>query len=247
MTNDIAMLAIAGAVLTGAFWQHITDCHAWFVARRQGSEVARGRFAGAPGWKVVMYWAGALALVAGLLTAIYEASSDDYGRSYVIAGVIAYLTLSAPVFFAARSRSYWKSGIAPVVQPRSIEPAVQPLCDALNAIPSVSTLYSCHGHPNRSAHPFVTFCAPPDVAFKIHRLLGPGHGDGSLQYCWWMRARFQDDGTMQYHIEPHDYRVSGGTSVFQGLRWSRKTMDQDLARLAAMISQMKIPTPHHAP
>lgn len=63
-----------------------------------------------------------------------------------------------------------------------------------------------------SCSPFVMFDAPNDIAFRIHSLLGSGHGnDGSLSLCWWLRALFQDDGSMRYVIEPFDYRLQCGS------------------------------------
>lgn len=49
---------------------------------------------------------------------------------------------------------------APTTRMATIEPGIQPVVDALNAIPGVQTLWSCHGHPMLvPRNPFVSFQA----------------------------------------------------------------------------------------
>lgn len=120
-----------------------------------------------------------------------------------------------------------------------IEPDIRPVCDVLNAIEDVKTVYSCEGHMSRLSRPFVMFDAPPDIALKIHRLLGYGHGDGTLKLNWCMTSRFQDDGSMRYIIEPNDFRVPFDI-------WSIKSwtlwldMKNELDRLSNLLKQVKI-------
>lgn len=123
------------------------------------------------------------------------------------------------------------------LEPNYIELGIRPVCDALNAIKDVATVSSCEGHWSREYPPFVMFTAPNDVAFKIHRLLGHGHGhgDGSLVICWWMQARFNDDGSLVYIIETFDYRIPKGSWLPS--RWPLwYNMNDELKRLAKLIS-----------
>jgi len=115
-----------------------------------------------------------------------------------------------------------------------IESGIKPLCDALNALPGVGTMWSCHGHPVRQSRTYVSFLGPRDVAFKIHHALGVGHGDGSLKYHWSIRARFRDDGELQYTIEPEDFRIR--KSLFLPL--VRRGMDLELVRLAKLVADV---------
>lgn len=120
-----------------------------------------------------------------------------------------------------------------------IEPGVKPLCDALNALPGVFTLWSCQGHPVWASEPYVTFIADDTTAFKVHQSIGPDHDQLGLHFNWWLFASFRDDGTMQYTIEPNDYRVSKGRwqrwwSLFH---WNHRRMLNDLARLAEIVQR----------
>lgn len=124
-----------------------------------------------------------------------------------------------------------------------IEPGVKPLCDALNALPGVHTLWSCEGHPRHASRPYVTFIAPADTAFAVHQAIGKDHEAVGLHFSWNMVATFRDDGTMQYTIEPNDYRVSQGSwrRWWSSRRWDHRTMAADLARMAALIPPPAIP------
>lgn len=121
---------------------------------------------------------------------------------------------------------------------RPIEPGIRPVCDALNTIPGIITLWSCEGH-SWTRPPFVTFKASIDVAFKIHKLLGYGHGDGRLKYCWWVRANFLEDGTLQFTLLPNDWRFT--EDYRRGLSGRilsfifRKFINQELYQLASLL------------
>ncbi len=122
----------------------------------------------------------------------------------------------------------------------SIEIGIKPVCDVLNSIEGVRTVWSCEGHPERPSRPYVTFLAPEATAYQVHRLLGAGRGDGTLQYCWWLIANFRDDGLLQYTIEPNDYRLRDNRhrwwSTYQ---WNKKAMDAELIRLAVLLTQLR--------
>lgn len=126
-----------------------------------------------------------------------------------------------------------------------IEPGIGPLCDALNALPDVHTLWSCEGHPDLPARPYVTFIADKDTAFKVHLAIGPNCGKLGLEFNWGMEANFRQDGSMQYTIAPNDYRVSQGTwhRWWSANRWDRRKMNADLMRLAAIVAMLKFSGP----
>jgi hypothetical protein len=121
----------------------------------------------------------------------------------------------------------------------SIEPGVQPLCDALNALPGVSTLWSCEGHPDRPSRPYVIFSAPESIAFSLHQKLERGADVDALEFSWWLKAHFDAAGAMQYTIEPNDYRIPGDPWPFRR-KWNRKGMDQELKRLANLVAQVAL-------
>lgn len=123
-------------------------------------------------------------------------------------------------------------------QSHYIEPGILPVCDALNAIPEITTIYSCAGHWSRECSPFVMFDAPNDVALKIHRLLGYGHGDGSLAIVWWMQARFKEDGSLIYIIQTNDYRIPN-SSWLPSRWWLWFKINDELKRLAKLISTIR--------
>lgn len=119
----------------------------------------------------------------------------------------------------------------------NIEPGILPVCDALNSIPGVNTIYSCEGHAAYLKRPYVMFTAPQELALRIHRSLGLGVGhDLSLKYCWWLRAHFQDDGSITYCLEPNDYRITGRYR-FTFPAWWRNSMNRELLRLAQVIKK----------
>lgn len=120
----------------------------------------------------------------------------------------------------------------------NIEPGIRPVCDVLNSIPGVVTAYSCEGHWVGNRSPFVMFDAPNVVAFRIHCLLEHGHGDGRLTLCWWLQARFLDDGSMRYIIETNDYRIASDS--WRPSRWSLwRSMNSELRCLADLLAQVK--------
>lgn len=122
-----------------------------------------------------------------------------------------------------------------------IEPGVRPLCDALNALPGVHTLWSCQGHPEDGSRPYATFIAPAETAFAISRAIGPDNQDLGLHFYWNLTATFRDDGTLQYTIEPNDYRVTQprwGGWLFARRLWDMQTMVRDLSGLAGLVRNL---------
>lgn len=122
-----------------------------------------------------------------------------------------------------------------------IEPGVKPLCDALNSLHGVYTVWSCEGHPNRGAAPFVIFVTDQATAFKVTSVIAADRDETGLHFNWWTTATFREDGSLQYAIKPDDYRIPSGTwwRFWPLPRWSQRVMMNDLARLAELVSQLK--------
>jgi len=123
-----------------------------------------------------------------------------------------------------------------------IEPGVKPLCDALNSLPGVHTLWSCEGHPEDGSRPYATFIGPAEAAFAISHTIGTDSQAAGLHFSWNLTATFRDDGTLQYTIEPNDYRVMRQTWaewLFARRRWSKQIMANDLSGLAGLIRNLK--------
>lgn len=119
----------------------------------------------------------------------------------------------------------------------AIEPGILPVCEALNSLPDVVTLWSCEGHPDLPCTPYVVFVARQDLAFRIDQLLAPRVGGRVLKYSWRLIASFRPDGSLQYILEPNDVRLQGGWLSFLRPLFSRKKMDGELRCLAELIQK----------
>lgn len=119
----------------------------------------------------------------------------------------------------------------------SIEPGIAPICEALNQIPDVKTIWSCEGHPKDGHRPYVVFAAPQDVAFAIDRSLYYEKGR-ILRFTWRLIANFQDNGSLQWIIEPNDVRFVSRSILGRAL-WTRRQVDADILELARMISKLR--------
>lgn len=119
-----------------------------------------------------------------------------------------------------------------------IEAGILPVCDVLNALPGVYTLWSCEGHPEIQMRPYVTFIATQETAFKLDGLLRSSHQFG-LHYRWGVTANFRMDGSLQYTIGPNDYRLEARSSRWwwQGYQWNLRVMKRELKRLASALAQ----------
>lgn len=113
-----------------------------------------------------------------------------------------------------------------------IEPGIRPVCDVLNRLDDVRTLWSCEGHPFRTSRPYVVFEAPEQVAFQLHQMIHPESVDASLEYCWWLTANFRPDGRLQWCLEPNCH-----ISRLRYLPFVRRKVDSELVRLAALIAR----------
>ncbi|MCM2485649.1 hypothetical protein ACVCIC_01115 [Burkholderia glumae] len=113
----------------------------------------------------------------------------------------------------------------------SIDAAIRPVCDALNRIPGVRTLWSCGGHALRRSRPYVVFEAPEAFALKINRMLWLERHI-TLTYRWNMTANFKDSGELQWLIE--------APGIPRGHYWpiARRRIDAELLTLASLISEV---------
>lgn len=127
-----------------------------------------------------------------------------------------------------------------------IEEGIKPVCDVLNSIPGVKTLWSCEGHPDRPSRPYVSFQSSQAFAHKVHRLLGAvqetgtGRANAKLKYNWWLVAHFNDAGELRYTIEPNDYRIQLQRRFFLfGSQWNKAEMNAELLRMADLLKTLK--------
>lgn len=119
-----------------------------------------------------------------------------------------------------------------------IEPGVRPLCDAINELPDTYTLWSCEGHPEREAKPYVTFIAPQDIAFSLSRLI---EFSPHLKFNWVLTAGFREDGSMQYTLRPCDIRLTRqGFAWRPRKQWSHDQMCAELLRLAQLVARESV-------
>jgi hypothetical protein len=83
--------------------------------------------------------------------------------------------------------------------------------------------------------------ADETTAFKVHCAIESEQEKFGLHFCWWLTAIFREDGSLQYTIEPNDYRVSEGSwrRWWSSRRWSHRVMREDLSRLAGLVAQLK--------
>lgn len=116
----------------------------------------------------------------------------------------------------------------------AIEPGIRPVCDALNARSGIRTLWSCEGHFGTPSKPFVIFDADQATAFEVDKLLTTAFEDGRLRFWWNITANFRDDGSLQYHIRPNDYRTEANWRYLPIVR--RIQIDRELSRLAQLIA-----------
>lgn len=118
------------------------------------------------------------------------------------------------------------------------------MCDVLNSIPGVRTLWSCEGHPERPAAPYVTFMADAGFAYSVFNLLERAAAQNELVFCWRLRADFIEGGELQYTIESNDIRVLGRRRSwfdwFSANHWSKSEMDQELLRLAILLKEESV-------
>lgn len=116
-----------------------------------------------------------------------------------------------------------------------IEIGILPLCDTLNAIPGVSTLWSCEGHVYNGCFPYVIFLTCQETAHQLWSLLNDTKFLKTLSYNWVLEGLFRTDGELQYCLKVSDYRLDkfkysvlkfGGTEI-------RHRLDRDIQTISA--------------
>lgn len=117
-----------------------------------------------------------------------------------------------------------------------IEPGILPVCDALNSIKGITTLYSCEGHPWRPARPYVSFRCDEDKARKVNESVKTGR---ELTYVWWVTGNFTPDGEWIYCLEPNDIRVKRPLRFGILPAWNRQMMNDDLSKIANKIRSIR--------
>ena len=121
----------------------------------------------------------------------------------------------------------------------NVDPGVQALCDVLNTIDNVRTLYSCEGHPELPTSPYVMFEAPTDVSFSIHKLLGHGRADGTLTFSWQIQSHFNIsmDGGWHSVIKPNDIRIVKPPVGFFSFKnpWDSSTTRAYMDRISELV------------
>jgi len=123
----------------------------------------------------------------------------------------------------------------------NIENGIRPVCDALNSIAGVNTVWSCEGHPKIPLRPYVSFVSSQDFAFNVHSLLGDGHSHGQLKYAWMLTANFCDNGILKFTIEPNDCRIVNARRLKLWFlpQWDKAEMDSELLKLACILKTLK--------
>jgi hypothetical protein len=123
-----------------------------------------------------------------------------------------------------------------------IEPGIAPLCDAINHIPGVHTLWSCEGHPRDGTRPYVVFEAPHDFSFALHQQLsGANAFRKTLRFNWRIMANFQESGRLQWILEIDDVRIRPPNLVGVLIgrnHWSRAQADADIIKIANLCTRL---------
>lgn len=124
-----------------------------------------------------------------------------------------------------------------------IEKGILPVCNALNAIPGVRTVYSCEGHPRRPSPPYVSFKSGNEFALKVHKLLESCSTDGRLQFAWMLKASFDNADEFMFSIVSNDVRVLCEPiklfPFFSAARWDQKVMQRELLTLSDLLAELR--------
>lgn len=121
----------------------------------------------------------------------------------------------------------------PVYDPQRVESGIRPVCEALNDIPGVATIYSCHGH--RGSNPFVMFYAPLETAHRVHVGLERAWMAEQLAHQWLMTADLYAYPDLRFQITPNRRSDRLWYPWISRRRWMR-----ELWRLAAVIRNIAL-------
>lgn len=120
-----------------------------------------------------------------------------------------------------------------------VEPGIEPMVDAINAIPGAQAIYSCEGHitlsgAGRTPHPFVIFLASQEVARSINREVFQSWANPQARIYWDMEARFHYEvDHLQWHL--HGTALCGRWRALTGRHRVRREIDDEIAAFAARI------------
>ena len=118
----------------------------------------------------------------------------------------------------------------------AIEPGVVDLVRALNLVPGVRSIASCHGHVRRWTLfrdaewvPYVLFRAGQDFASNLAQAIGLGDADGALNYVWRLDGYFypSEYTELVWSLKIADVSLPGS--------WSRRKVDEDIAQLVCIV------------
>lgn len=118
----------------------------------------------------------------------------------------------------------------------AIEPGIVDLVRALNIVPGVRSIASCHGHvrrwtlfPDAERVPYVLFRAEKNFASNLAQAIGLGKAGGALNYVWWLGGHFYPDEYTEvvWTLKIADASLPGS--------WSRRKVDADIAQLVCFV------------
>lgn len=114
---------------------------------------------------------------------------------------------------------------------QTIEPKIQPLVDALNALPGVRTGLSSAGQIWPCVSPFVHVDCSLSIAKMIDGKLRAASRNGALNYWWEIGSHFQADGELHFRVRSRPFS-------FLGILAGRKKIDADLSVLAKIFGNV---------
>ena len=121
-----------------------------------------------------------------------------------------------------------------------IEPAIKPLVDYMNAVPTLWTIASCQGHWYGKP-PYIYFKAPVRVAASIEKQLREDamSDHSKLNANWCIKGMFDGSYEQAFLLYAPDYH-QGAKSLFQAI-WQfgicRKRLNNQLLVLTHLVNQ----------
>ena len=113
-----------------------------------------------------------------------------------------------------------------------IDPKIQPLVQALDAVPGIQTGLSSGGQIWPFCIPFVHVCCSLVTAKMIDGKLRQAHHAGLLNYWWAIDARFLADETLAFRIRSRSFR-------FLEFLAGRRKVNRDLMVLAEVFNDLR--------
>lgn len=117
-----------------------------------------------------------------------------------------------------------------------LDPKIAPLVNALNQLPSVSTIASCQGHAfGRIEPPYVYFNADHELVASFITQLRQCYLDGHLHHSWEITAMFNHQITLCWTLSSPYYDQRFAKNSAYDLGWHRNKVDQDIKVLTDLI------------